>query len=395
MPLNVEPQEYFDGLGDESGRDQMCLPTAIRALNTLMANGFMVVEYGNQILFRHGDRKFCEVSKLISEIESYHQLNMDQNPEWLLRDEDVIRASELLARDYPRVRPNERPWVGYWDSRARCHSIEMPELGLNFGVIYLLPMSTVRLHVNDTVRVASTLNKFHTIHSPEPVAYIASLIQELLTLRVADMGRFRVQSDLLHFICFRVLRIPPSPGPGIVQRSAEQRKKMTAMAFATNRWPWRKMDPTVRQIAKKIIGEPQYVWDLAPSPPGPPVMLGPPNHYPSFGSFAGPVPPTMPYFPASVIGPGPVPRVLLSAPPPSRLAQPVPPAVAASFGAINYMAPPPFNQFATTPQQTLHTAPVGPASVGPAPSPGQFASPAPAAQSSSSRAMPAPPSPPA
>ncbi|KAJ5918283.1 hypothetical protein N7454_010658 [Penicillium verhagenii] len=413
MPVNIAPQEYLDGVGEEIGRDQLCLPTAIRALNILMENGFMVVEYGNQILFRHGKKELCE------------------NPEWLLRDEDVRLASDILAQEYPRVRPPERPWVGYWDSRARCHSIKMPELGLNFGVIYLLPMSAVGLHVNDTVRVASALNRYHIIHSPEPVAYIASLISKLRTFETTDTARFRVQSDLLHFICYRILRIQASSGPGIIQRNSEQRERITTMAFATSNWPWQKMEASVYEIAKKIIAEPQHIWQLAPDPPAAPVMFGPPNYPSQSGSLAPPISPAqlVPFYPstqptlldfhASVVGPEPTPRPLLSAPLPPRTRRAFP----GPFDPATYNFPPPAAQFsspagpvvpspfpspfhprfrlgqssppATTPELTLHPPPASPASVGPAFSPDQLAPPAADEQSLSELAMPAHPAPPA
>ncbi|KAG2412945.1 hypothetical protein HFD88_010504 [Aspergillus terreus] len=118
-----------------------------------------MVEYGQQIQWRHGD----PVGLLLVE--------------WAVPDALLSVASQILS-----------------------------DCGFP---LYIYPLSFVGLALEDTVEVPATFDRTLRILTPKPRVYMQSLICHLLSHPVGDNFRDRVEDDLLSFISFHILGEEP------------------------------------------------------------------------------------------------------------------------------------------------------------------------------------------
>ncbi|KAJ5623073.1 hypothetical protein N7490_011678 [Penicillium lividum] len=226
---------------------QTGVPSMLLALKALILAGIPVVEYGAQIYHRSGDKR-------------YYLLN----PEWVIPDDQLPGASQILVEaGYPRVFPSVRPWVGWWDTRSWCHDIKMPEHNLDFGVVYLLPLSIVGFSLADTARVPCSFDDSFNILTPKPVAYCVSLVKLLRGFEVDDARRFRVQADLMHFICHAIDQIPMEATPYIVLPTMEQKMKTDNGIRTVIHWQWGKTDILTKSIILHCVRDPQMIWRVS------------------------------------------------------------------------------------------------------------------------------------
>ncbi|KAJ5797929.1 uncharacterized protein N7503_007225 [Penicillium pulvis] len=233
---------------------QRVIPTVILALKALIDNNIAVVEYGAQIQYRHGDKRYL------------------MNPEWVIPDDQLPFASQiLLEADYPRIYPNPRPWVGYRDNQCWAHYIGAPSANLNYGIVYLVPMSLVGFSLEETMRVKPTFDNVLQILTPKPAPYMRSLIQMLRGFPVNDVRRYRVQMDLISFVCKGLLQASMEGLPYYIPRDEQFKKRALDAVKIARTWDWGPVDPILAHLVHRIICEPQYIWDLTADSAVPPL----------------------------------------------------------------------------------------------------------------------------
>ncbi|KAJ6114879.1 hypothetical protein N7486_000657 [Penicillium sp. IBT 16267x] len=227
---------------------QRVIPTVLLALKALVDNNIAVVEYGAQLQYRHGDKRYL------------------MNPEWVIPDEQLPFASQiLLEADFPRIYPSPRPWVGYWDRLSWAHYVGAPSANLNHGTIYLIPMSLVGFSLEDTIRVKPTFHDTLHIFTPKPAPYMRSLIEMLQAFEIHNVRRYRVQMDLMSFVCNGLLKIPMEGLPYYIPRDEQFKKRAVDAVKVARTWDWGPVDPALAQLVHRVICEPQFIWELTAS----------------------------------------------------------------------------------------------------------------------------------
>ncbi|KAJ5639574.1 uncharacterized protein N7484_007436 [Penicillium longicatenatum] len=251
---------------------QRVIPTVFLAIKALIDNNISVVEYGAQIQYRYGDKRYLMVCETKPSDTVSWLTKVNKNPEWVIPDDQLLFASQiLLETDFPRIYPQPRPWVGYRDHQSWAHYIGKPEANLNYGIIYLVPMSLVGFTLQDTIRVKPTFDdKFHIL-TPKPAPYMRSLIQMLRAFQLNDVRRYRVQMDLVSFVCVGLLHTSMEGLPYYKPRDEAFKKKTLDAVKVVRAWDWGPVDPILSQIVHRIVCEPQFIWDLTVDSAMPPV----------------------------------------------------------------------------------------------------------------------------
>lgn len=132
-------------------------------------------------------------------------------------------------------------------------------------------MSLVGVTLQDTMRVKPTFDdKFHIL-TPKPAPYMRSLIQMLRGFEIHDVRRYRVQMDLMSFVCVGLLQGPMEGLPYYKPRDEAFKKRTLDAVKVVRTWDWGIVDPVLAQIVHRIVCEPQFIWDLTVNSAMPPI----------------------------------------------------------------------------------------------------------------------------
>lgn len=223
------------------------MPPIIRTAAKALANrNIPVVEYGQQIQWRHGE----PVVLLLVE--------------WAVPDALLSLSSQILSDcGFSCVAPstNVTDRYGQWERAAIVHKLE------GGNPIYLYPLSFVEFTLQDTVKVTSTFDRTLSILTPEPRMYMQSLICHLLDHPVGDTFRLRVQSDLLSFISFYVLGDKPlntKDGECDDDESEEDFQKRVENAVRRMKtWDWGADENNYLCIAESVVRDCRSIYELS------------------------------------------------------------------------------------------------------------------------------------
>ncbi|GFF52574.1 hypothetical protein IFM51744_07882 [Aspergillus udagawae] len=206
------------------------------AARALANKNIPVVEYGQQIQWRHGE----PVVLLLVE--------------WAVPDALLSLSSQILSDcGIPCVAPstNVIGRYGQWERVAIIHKLN------ERSPIYLYPLSLVGFALRDTVKVTSTFDPTLWILTPKPRMYMQSLIRHLLDHPVGDRFRVRVQDDLLSFISFYVLGDKPldtKNGECDDDESEEDFQKRVDNAVRRMKtWDWGADENNYLRIAESVV----------------------------------------------------------------------------------------------------------------------------------------------
>lgn len=244
------------------------MPPIIRTAAKALANrNIPVVEYGQQIQWRHGEPVVLLVSnkKDIRPSSCWALLTAEsQLVEWAVPDVLLSLSSQILSDcGFSCVAPstNVTDRYGQWERAAIVHKLE------GGNPIYLYPLSFVGFTLQDTVKVTSTFDRTLSILTPEPRMYMQSLICHLLDHPVGDTFRLRVQSDLLSFISFYVLGDKPlntKDGECDDDESEEDFQKRVENAVRRMKtWDWGADENNYLCIAESVVRDCRSIYELS------------------------------------------------------------------------------------------------------------------------------------
>ncbi|KAL4914454.1 hypothetical protein BDW62DRAFT_220123 [Aspergillus aurantiobrunneus] len=196
-----------------------------------------VVEYGQQIEWRHGDPVV-----LIS--SGWALLTFEsQLVEWAVPDAQLSLSSQVLSDcGFSCVAPSTdvRDRYGQWERAAIIHKLS------ELSPVYLYPLSFVGFALPDTVK---------DLDAQTPRMYMQSLICHLLDHPVGDSFRIRVHDDLLSFISFYILGDKPlntRNGECDGEESEEDFQKRVAVR-KMGTWDWDVDENNYLRIAESVL----------------------------------------------------------------------------------------------------------------------------------------------
>ncbi|GFF46548.1 hypothetical protein IFM46972_08068 [Aspergillus udagawae] len=228
------------------------------AAKALANKNIPVVEYGQQIQWRHGEPVVL-LSSRWTLLTSESQL-----VEWAVPDALLSLSSQILSDcGIPCVAPlnNVIGRYGQWERVAIIHKLN------ERSPIYLYPLSLVGFALRDTVKVTSTFDPTLWILTPKPRMYMQSLICHLLDHPVGDRFRLRVQADLVSFISFYVLGDKPldtKNGECDDDESEEDFQKRVDNAVRRMKsWDWGADENNYLRIAESVVRNCRSIYQLS------------------------------------------------------------------------------------------------------------------------------------
>ncbi|KAJ6134463.1 hypothetical protein N7523_000785 [Penicillium sp. IBT 18751x] len=218
------------------------------AVKALADNNIPLMEYGQQIQWRHGNPV---VLALV---------------EWAVPDELLSLSSQILSdHGFPSVPPSREATdrYGKWERACIIH-----KLGEN-SPVYLYPLSFLGLALQDAFEVASTFDRTLKILTPKPPTYMVSLIRHLLNHPVDDNFRLRVKDDLVSFISFYILRDKPlntKEGECDDDESEEDFQRRVEEAVTEMKtWDWGADGTNYLSIAESVVRDCRSIEQLTSS----------------------------------------------------------------------------------------------------------------------------------
>lgn len=133
--------------------------------------------------------------------------------------------------------------------------------------VYLYPLSSVGLALQDTLRVASTFDRLLKILTPNPPRYMVSLIRHLLDHPIGDSFRLRVKDDLLSFISFYIFRDQPlntKDGQSAEDQESEEdfQKRVEDAVRDLKTWNWGADRKDYLGIAESLVRDCRSIHHL-------------------------------------------------------------------------------------------------------------------------------------
>ncbi|KAE8381581.1 hypothetical protein BDV26DRAFT_255432 [Aspergillus bertholletiae] len=229
----------------ETSSRQIVAPIVREAAKALADKNIPMVEYGQQIQWRHGE----PVVLLLVE--------------WAVPDTLLSPASQILFdHGFPCVPPPKRltDMYGKWERACIIHKLGPSSL-------HLYPLSFVGLELQDTIEVTSTFDHTLKVLTPSPSMYMASLIRHLLNHPVGDSSRSRAHDDLISLVAFYIFHEEPlntKDGEWEDNESEEHFQKRVEDAVREMKtWDWSGDTRDYLCIAEAVVRDCRSVYQLS------------------------------------------------------------------------------------------------------------------------------------
>ncbi|KAJ5116609.1 hypothetical protein N7456_000957 [Penicillium angulare] len=219
------------------------------ALEALIDNQITVVEYGSQILYRHG---YAEVLILA---------------EWAVPDEQLQAASQAITdAGFPRIPADTQgERLGLWGFKSLPHDLD----GAAWRRVHLLPLSVVGFTLEETIVVPSKFAPTLLLRTPRPSRYLLSLFRNLLQLPIDDISRHRLRKDIVCFMSHYILFAPPADTPRDIiaemeakESDEEYKLRIDEAVREVREWEWGDVEERELDMVERALRDFHYIGTL-------------------------------------------------------------------------------------------------------------------------------------